>query len=126
VHYVIFDHNDEFSLIKRLGLKINDDKTKFMINTPREQSLPDASEIGDHSFERTDSFKYFGVVVTTKNEVSTEIQARTAAGNVYYFPLQRILKSKSISRRAKLAINKTIIKPTVTYASETWVLTKRD
>jgi hypothetical protein len=56
---------------KRLGLKINDDKTKFMINTPREQSLPEAFEIGDHSFERTDSFKYLGVVVTTKNVVST-------------------------------------------------------
>jgi hypothetical protein len=66
---------------KRLDLKINDDKTKFMINTPREQSLPEVFEIGDHSFERTDSFKYLGVVVTTTNEVSTEIQARIAAGN---------------------------------------------
>jgi hypothetical protein len=42
---------------KRLGLKINDDKTKFMINIPREQSLLEAFEIGDHSFERTDSFQ---------------------------------------------------------------------
>jgi hypothetical protein len=49
--------------------------------------LPEAFEIRDHSF------KYLGVVVTTKNEVSTEIQARTAAGNVCYFALQRILKS---------------------------------
>jgi hypothetical protein len=77
---------------KRLGLKIDDDKTKFMINTPREQSLPEAFEIGDRSFERTQSFKYLGAVVTTKNEVSTEIQARTAAGNGCYFALQRILK----------------------------------
>jgi hypothetical protein len=101
---------------KRLGLKINDDKTNFMINTSREQSLPEAFEIGDHSFERTDSFKYLGVVVTTKNEASTKIQARTAAGNGCYFALQRILKTKIISRKAKLVIYKTIIKPTVTYA----------
>jgi hypothetical protein len=65
-------------------------------------------------------------VVTTKNEVSTEIRARTAAGNVCYFALQRILKSKSISQKAKLAIYKAIIKPIVTHASETWVLTKKD
>jgi hypothetical protein len=97
-----------------------------MINTPRELSLPEAFEIGERSFERTDSFKYLGAVVTTKIEVSTEIQARTAAGNGCYFALQRILKSKSISRKAKLAIYKTIIKPIVTYASETWVLTKKD
>jgi hypothetical protein len=96
-----------------------------MINTPLEQSLPGAFEIGDHSSERTDTFKYLGAVVTTKNEVSTDIQARTAAGNGCYFALQRILKSKSISRKAKLAIYKTIIKPVVTYASETWVLTKK-
>jgi hypothetical protein len=42
------------------------------------------------------------------------------------FALQRILKSKSISRKAKLAIYKTIIKPIVIHASETWVLTKKD
>jgi hypothetical protein len=35
-------------------------------------------------------------------------------------------ESKSISRKAKLAIYKTIIKPIVTYASETWVLTIKD
>jgi hypothetical protein len=40
--------------------------------------------------------------------------------------LGKILKSKSISRKAKLAIYKTIIKPIVTYASETRVLTKKD
>jgi sorting nexin-29 len=121
---------DAFGIIettaKRLGLKINDDKTKFMINTPHEQSLPEAFEIGDHSFERTDSFKYLGAVVTTKNEVSTEIQARTASGNGCYFALQRILKSKSISWKEKVAIYKTIIKPIVKYASQTWVLTKKD
>jgi hypothetical protein len=61
-----------------------------------------------------------------KNEVSTEIQARIAAGNGCYFALQRVLKSKSISRKAKLAIYKTIIKPFVTYGSETWILTKKD
>jgi hypothetical protein len=82
-------------------------------------------EIGDHSFERTGSFKYLGVVVTTKNEVSTEIQTGIAAGNGCYFALQRILKSKNISRKAKLAIYKTIIKSVVTYASETSVLTKK-
>jgi hypothetical protein len=47
---------------------------------------------------------YLVVVVTTRNEVSTEIQARIAVGNGCYFALQRILKSKRISKKAKLAI----------------------
>jgi hypothetical protein len=53
------------------------------------------------------------------------VQARIVAGNGCYFALQKILKSKSISRKAELAIYKTIIKPIVTYASGTWVLTKK-
>jgi hypothetical protein len=44
---------------KRLGLKLNDDMSKFMINTPREQSPLEAFEIGGHSFERTNSFQVF-------------------------------------------------------------------
>jgi hypothetical protein len=103
---------------KRLGLKINDDKTKFMIKIPHEQSLPEAFETGNHSSERADTLKYLGVV-TTKNEVSTELQVRIAAGNGCYFALQMILKSKSISQKAKLAIYQTITKPFVTCASET-------
>jgi hypothetical protein len=60
---------------------------------------------------------YLGVVVTTKNEVGADIQVRIAAGNGCYFALHRILKSKSISRKAKLTTYKTIIKPTVACAT---------
>ena len=34
-----------------------------------------------------------------------------------------MLKSKSISRRSKLQIYKTLIRPIVTYGAETWTLT---
>jgi hypothetical protein len=36
------------------------------------------------------------------------------------------LKSQRISRKVKLNIYKTIIRPIVTYACETWVLTRKD
>jgi hypothetical protein len=60
--------------------------------------------------------------VTTDNVVTKEIQARLKAGNRCYYALQAVLKSRRISRKVKLRVNiyKTIIRPIVTYACETW------
>jgi len=40
--------------------------------------------------------------------------------------LQNFFKNKNISRKLKLRLKNTVIDKTLTYASETWVLTKRD
>jgi hypothetical protein len=40
--------------------------------------------------------------------------------------LQKFFKNKNISRKLKLRLKNTIIDKTLTYASETWTLTKRD
>jgi len=40
--------------------------------------------------------------------------------------LYRIFKNKNTSKKLKLRLKNTIIDKTLTYASETWTLTKRD
>jgi len=40
--------------------------------------------------------------------------------------LQKFLRNKIISEKLKLRLKSTIIDKTLTYASETWILTKRD
>jgi len=40
--------------------------------------------------------------------------------------LQKFFKNKNISKKQKLRLKNTIIDKTLTYASETWTLTKRD
>ena len=40
--------------------------------------------------------------------------------------LQKGFKNKNISKKLKLRLKNTIIDKTLTYASETWTLTKRD
>jgi hypothetical protein len=48
------------------------------------------------------------------------------AGNKCYYALGSIMRSKSISRKSKLKIYRTVIKPTVIYASETWLLQEKE
>ena len=40
--------------------------------------------------------------------------------------LQKFFKNKNISKKLKLRLKNTIIKKVLTYASETWTLTKTD
>ena len=40
--------------------------------------------------------------------------------------LQKFFKNKNVSKKLKLRLKNTIIDKTLTYASETWTLTKRD
>jgi len=40
--------------------------------------------------------------------------------------LQKFFKNKNISKKLKLRLKNTIIDKTLTYASESWTLTKRD
>jgi len=40
--------------------------------------------------------------------------------------LQKFFKNKNVSKELKLILKNTIIDKMVTYASETWMLTKRD
>jgi hypothetical protein len=51
------------------------------------------------------------------------VKERIQAGNRAYFANFRILKSKIISRAAKLHVYKTLIGPVVTNGAETWTLT---
>ena len=40
--------------------------------------------------------------------------------------LQKFFRNKNISRKLKLRLKNTLIDKTLTYASETWILTKTD
>jgi hypothetical protein len=61
-------------------------------------------------------------MVNTDNSIEEEIKERIAAGNRAYHVHKKLLISKLISRNVKLQLYNTLIRPTVTYASETWVL----
>jgi len=61
-------------------------------------------------------------VVNTDNSVEEDIKERIAAGNRAYHVHRKLFTSKLISQNVKLQIYNTLFRPTVTYASKTWVL----
>jgi hypothetical protein len=62
-------------------------------------------------------------ILNAHNKMNIEIAERIAKGNKAYYANARIIKSKFLKRNTKMKIYKTIIRPVVTYSSETWNLT---
>jgi hypothetical protein len=92
------------------GLKINEQKIKFIIATGN-RTIFDAGQtvaFSDRNFEVLNDFVYLGTLVTPKNDVDLEIQ-------------QRIKLQTS-----KLTIYNTLIHPVLLYGSKTWILTKME
>jgi hypothetical protein len=67
-----------------------------------------------------------GSLVTENSENSTEIKIRISAGKRCYFSLVKLLKSRVVARNTKVRMYRTIIRPVITYGSETWCLTAND
>jgi hypothetical protein len=74
------------------------------------------------SFESVQSFKYLGSVVNQNSTTEEEIKERIIAGNKAFYANRKMFQSKLLSRTCKLKLYRTLIRPSVTYGSETWVL----
>jgi hypothetical protein len=115
--------------VTKLGLQINQEKTNYMV-VERKCSLKENKigylKIKNYNFERVENFKYLGVISNEDNKGQVNLQERINNANKTYFELQKFFKNKNISKKLKLSLKNTIIDKTLTYASETWTLTKRD
>jgi hypothetical protein len=65
-----------------IGLKINAEKTKYMImscyqNSEHNQNI----RIANESFENVAKFKYLGMTLTNQNDIHDEISSRLNSGN---------------------------------------------
>ena len=82
-------------------------------------------KIQNYKFERVENLKCLGVTLSEDNNNKMDCQERIKNANKI-FKLQTFFKNKNIPNKLKLRIMNTIIDKTLTYASKTWTLTKRD
>jgi hypothetical protein len=83
-------------------------------------------KVKNYKFERVENFKHLGVTLNEDNNNQIDLQERIKNANKTYFMLQKFFKNKNISKKLKLILKNTTIDKTLTYASETWTLTKRE
>ena len=104
------------------GLIVNQSKTKYMKAARRKDKTTQQYIIGQNQFESVNEFKYLEVQINSQNKISDGIRKRIQAGNRCYYANKKILSDKLLNYNSKIKIYKTIIRPTVTHGSETWVL----
>jgi hypothetical protein len=108
----------------QIRLQMNDSKTEYVINR-HDGNKVKAIELMGKKYEKVESFKYLGSVMTSLSDIETEVKSKIAVGNKCYYALGPILKIRFISQSIKIRLYKTIIRPTVIYGAETWTVTSR-
>jgi len=116
---------DTFQKLKeisiQIGLTINEHKTKYLRCTKKLHKM-DGIDITQTHLEQVKSFKYLGSAVNGNNSIEEEIKGRISPGNKAFYANQHLFKSKLLTKNSKLQMYKTLVRPVVTYACETWIL----
>jgi sorting nexin-29 len=102
---------------KEMGLRVNENKIKFMaLNDPAYSNLMcnRIFMIESYNFEVVTEFIY----------LEEEIKRSIKIGNRCYYGLSKLMKSELLKRKTKCHLHKTIKLPTVLYGSESWSLSK--
>jgi len=116
---------DTFGKLKDIssqyGLIVNESKTKYMKCTRRENTVGKL-RAGDIQIDQVKSFNYLGSTMNGNSTLEEEIRERIAKGNRAFYANKALFTSKLVSRRSKLKLYWTVIRPVVVYGCETWVL----
>ena len=108
-------------------MEINEKKTKYMV-TSTYQHRRNAGDlrIGNKIFEAVQSFQYLGNNISNINNNNKCIKETIVMGNKACYANRQLFNSSLISRNSKLQIYRTLVRPVVTYGSESWTLTIKE
>jgi hypothetical protein len=104
-----------------VGLIINEQKIKYLKST-KKVTRNESLNINNLQTEQVQQYKYLGSIVNVSKSIEEEIKERIALGTKAYYANLKFSKSRLVTRQSKLKLYRTVIRPIVTYASETWVL----
>ncbi|PSN53151.1 putative uncharacterized transposon-derived protein F52C9.6 [Blattella germanica] len=105
---------------KEIGLQVNMEKTKMLIQTRRNNPNNNNTQQFDQiEINVVQDFTYLGTMINNNNNEIQEIKNRLSKANRVYFALLNIFKSKEIHRKTKIRLYKTIIRAVLVYGCET-------
>ena len=103
---------------KRVGLKLNIQKTKIMASGPISSWQIDGETVAD--------FIFLGSKITVDGDCCHEIKTCLLFGRKVMTKLDSILKSKDITLSAKVRLVKAMVFPVVMYGCESWTIKKAE
>ena len=96
--------------MKRVGLKLNIQKTKIMVSGPIT-----SRQIDGETVETVSDFIFLGSKITEDGDYSHEIKRRLLLGRKVMTNLDSILKSRDITLPTKVHLVKAMVFPMVIY-----------
>jgi hypothetical protein len=110
-------------LAKRVGLKINEKKTKI----PRLNSKKkDQVKIEENVIEDVEEFTYLGAIVSKEGGGENDMNSRINKARAAFIKLNKVWRSKQFGRKTKIKLYKTLVRPVLLYGSETWKINQSD
>ncbi|XP_063364410.1 uncharacterized protein LOC134653055 isoform X2 [Cydia amplana] len=110
---------------ERKGMKINVSKTKVMVFEKEENMTNCEILIGQERVQQVKEFVYLGTLFTRDGKHDKDIERRVNAGNRVNGALNAFMSSQKVSQKARLAVHRGVLVPTLMYGSESWVWQKR-
>ena len=107
--------------MKKVGLKLNIQKTKIMAPGPITSWQMDGETV-----ETVTDFILGGSKITADDDCSQEIKRRFLFGKKVMTNLDSILKSKDITLLTKVRLVKAMVLPVVMYGCESWTIKQAD
>ena len=105
--------------MKKIGLKLNIQKTKIMASGPIT-----SWQIDGETMETMTHFIFLGSKITADGDCSHEIKRCFLLGRKAMTNLESILKSRDITLPTKVRLLKAMVFPVVMYGCESWTIRK--
>ena len=110
---------------RRVGLKINVQKTKMMRINSSSQELFTIGTRHDR-IEDVEEFCYLGATVCKDGGGMKDLKNRLSKARGVFTRLRKIWRSGNITRKIKLRLYKTLVVPVLVYGCETWKMNQGD
>ena len=107
--------------MKKVGLKLNIQKTKIMASGPIT-----SWEIDEETVETVADFIFLGSKITADGDCSHEIKRHLLLGRKVMTNLNSILKGRNITLSTKVNLVKAMVFPVVIYGCESWTIKKAE